>query len=264
MRSRMNRYYYNEDKQKERTKKNQELYDTVYNMEPLKIVGTIDNLNEIDLKEIDDTLKSREEYRKLKEYKKILNQPNDRYDTDYEASEQPENKVYDINSILERAKTERGTNELDDRYRKLKNTQYNILSNLNINDYNSKEKENDSEEQLKDLIHTITMKKMELESIELDEQDDNLLDDLMPTSNTVITEAVNDKLTNKEVEGDIDKSFYSSSYDFTKEDFEDSKKVKSGNKVSKILIRILLFIVIVMVTIAVLFVVNNYLNIEIF
>ncbi|MDD4036019.1 MAG: hypothetical protein PHS45_01685 [Bacilli bacterium] len=263
MRSRMGRYYSREEEQKERTKKNQELYDTVYNMEPLKIVGTIDNLNEINLEEIENTFKSREEYRKVKEYKKVLNQTNDEYDIDYEEQEQSENKIYDINSVLEKAKTERGMNESDDKYRKLRNTQYNILSNLNINDYASEEEEKDPEDQLRDLIHTITMKKAEFESIKSNEEE-NLLDDLMPTSNTVITEAASDQLTSNEVDGNIDKSFYSSFYDFTKEDFEDSKKVEPSNKVSKVLIKLLLFIVIVIVTVAILFVINNYLNIEIF
>lgn len=255
--------YYNETEQKERTTKNQKLYDTVYNMEPLNVVGTIDNLNEIDLKELDGTYKTREEYRKLKEYKKVLNQTNDRYSSDYENLDDVEEKVYDINSILEKAKTERGIEDHEDKYRKLKNTQYNILSNLNIDDYNLEE-EKAPEEKLKELIHTITMKKVEYTSTENSDDSDHLLDDLMPTSNTVVTEAVSSQLTTNEVEGDIDKSFYSSSYDFSKEDFEDLKKVEPKSKVSSVLIKILLFIVIVIVTVGILFIIKNYLDIDIF
>lgn len=255
--------YYNETEQKERTTKNQKLYDTVYNMEPLNVVGTIDNLNEIDLKELDGTYKTREEYRKLKEYKKVLNQTNDRYSSDYENLDDVEEKVYDINSILEKAKTERGIEDPEDKYRKLKNTQYNILSNLNIDDYNLEE-EKAPEEKLKELIHTITMKKAEYTSTENSDDSDHLLDDLMPTSNTVVTEAVSSQLTTNEVEGDIDKSFYSSSYDFSKEDFEDFKKVEPKSKVSSVLIKILLFIVIVIVTVGILFIIKNYLDIDIF
>lgn len=255
--------YYNETEQKERTTKNQKLYDTVYNMEPLNVVGTIDNLNEIDLKELDGTYKTREEYRKLKEYKKVLNQTNDRYSSDYENLDDVEEKVYDINSILEKAKTERGIEDPEDKYRKLKNTQYNILSNLNIDDYNLEE-EKAPEEKLKELIHTITMKKVEYTSTENSDDSDHLLDDLMPTSNTVVTEAVSSQLTTNEVEGDIDKSFYSSSYDFSKEDFEDLKKVEPKSKVSSVLIKILLFIVIVIVTVGILFIIKNYLDIDIF
>jgi hypothetical protein len=262
MRRRMDRYY-NETEQKERTTKNQKLYDTVYNMEPLNVVGTIDNLNEIDLKELDGTYKTREEYRKLKEYKKVLNQTNDRYSSDYENLDDVEEKVYDINSILEKAKTERGIEDHEDKYRKLKNTQYNILSNLNIDDYNLEE-EKAPEEKLKELIHTITMKKVEYTSTENSDDSDHLLDDLMPTSNTVVTEAVSSQLTTNEVEGDIDKSFYSSSYDFSKEDFEDLKKVEPKSKVSSVLIKILLFIVIVIVTVGILFIIKNYLDIDIF
>ena len=56
MRRRMDRYY-NETEQKNALQKIK-LYDTVYNMEPLNVVGTIDNLNEIDLKELDGTYKT--------------------------------------------------------------------------------------------------------------------------------------------------------------------------------------------------------------
>jgi hypothetical protein len=285
MRSRMERYYSNETENNERVKKHGELYDTIYRLDPLADVEDVNNVNEIDLESLKNiSNRSREEYHKLEEYKRILNAEENEEEFELTPEEKVEEKVYDINSILEKAKMDREPLDNKDNYRKLKNTQYDILNSLNIGEKTSDieyKEENENHEsdtqRLKNLINTITMNKKEIEIVMKKDGGNNLLTDLMPMDNTIVTESINETTSieddvNHEKDNNesalkienVDQSFYTSSLSFSKTDFEGVKNLESTVKVNNVLIKVLLFILIVIITTVILFVVNNYIDLNLF
>ena len=93
-----------------------------------------------------------------------------------------ENRVYDINNVLEEARKNREEDSLEEK-RKLKNTSYNILASLNKEELEKFRQEKrdrlfKDDEELRDLIDTIASKTLagELEAAS------DLLSDLMATS----------------------------------------------------------------------------------
>ena len=120
-----------------------------------------------------------------------------------------ETREYDINSVLEKATSEKEENYEEDRLRKLRNTQYDILKNLDVYKEAQKEKEeleeeieeaskkdkiskHEEEDKLRELIDTITAKELisEEEVQELDPLD--LLSDLRgDDENTKVLGAIN-------------------------------------------------------------------------
>ena len=93
-----------------------------------------------------------------------------------------ENRVYDINNVLEEARKNREEDNLEEK-RKLKNTSYNILASLNkeeLEKFRQEKKDRlfKDDEELRDLIDTIASKTLagELEAAS------DLLSDLMATS----------------------------------------------------------------------------------
>jgi hypothetical protein len=265
MKSRMEKYYNGEVESNERTKKNQQLYDTMYNLDPIANIEDLDNNIEMNLSDINKR-KNREDYQKIKEYNDIIDIKKDTSIYDYEQEDQQEEKIYDINSILNKAK-ERRNDPSNDKYRNLRNTQYDILSKLNIEKVLTEDETDDisDEERLRNLIHTITMNKRELNNLKNDLSLD-LLADLKPgTDNTIVTEALieekieitNNNSTNEL--NDVDKSFYTNSMTFSKQDFEGTKNIEKVVKSNNILIKILIFLLLVIVSTIVMFVLQNYL-----
>ncbi len=178
--SRMNKYYDSEEGLEEtivpsRTKRNQELYKEVSNLEledfdlnsNVSVIGN--NTENISLDEIKDILdKKYHEKPKKKSFG----------DTDEIALPKinlDETREYDINSILEKAKEKKEVNYEEDRLKKIRNTQYDILKSLDImnSDEEIEEKEDlkpdefrkpvnnaKTEKELIDLIGTISAKEL--------------------------------------------------------------------------------------------------------
>ena len=124
-----------------------------------------------------------------------------------------ETREYDINSVLEKATAEKEENYEDDRLRKLRNTQYDILKSLDVFKEKEKEEEqeleeiedaakkvkiskHEEEEKLQELINTITMKELSSEDEDKDKEFDSLdlLSDLRgDDENTRVMGIVNDE-----------------------------------------------------------------------
>ena len=185
-------------------------------------------------------------------------------------------KNYDINSVIENAKRTREIDYDRERYKKLRNTQYDILSKLDMYDDKSELEEenledfNTDERDLIDLINTVTIHKGEV----------NLLDELMGGEGEETTDPIleeiekndfkeqieeikeREEVSAKPVLADlkdkttkIDNSFYTNSMSFSKEDFEGfeelEKSVKKNNIFATILIAILfVFIIVTLVIMA--------------
>lgn len=197
-------------------------------------------------------------------------------------------KDYDLNSVLEKA---RKTREIDydrERYKKLRDTQYDILSKLDT--YESKEDElvnnlaedfNTDERTLIDLINTVTIHKGDVNLLEelMGDEGEETTDPiekeiekgemkselLKEEKEELITKTINDidvKKSNKpelaqlkDKTMQIDNSFYTNSMSFSKDDFEGfdelEKSVKKSSLMSTILIIIfIIFIVITLVIMA--------------
>lgn len=249
MPSRMEKYYNNNQSRASRTNRNTELYRNLYDGKEysnVEGIATIEKNNEIDINKIQELLKAHEEIKQdrkpivKRQIRKIEEEP-----------EELKEKNYDIMDVLTKAKSEYND---DNKSRSLKNTQYNILKNINI-------KETNEDDSLKDLINTITstsvLNKLGDRDLSL-----NLLEELKSDNNTMIGASGSNEIFKNEIEkvkedDDIDRSFYTSSLSFGEKDFEQLNDIKSSLKKNNVLITILVFFFLVVVITGILFVLYN-------
>ena len=186
MARRMDRYNTSNTDEVKRSNKNQELYHDIGTN--TKYTNFVD-VRDANAYRVDDKSNSytRENYQHMKEYTNIAPKTRIRKEFDdfnhlYNTNE---NRVYDINSVLEKAREQRENRE-EEALRKLKNTNYNILASLNPNELEKyrEEKKNrlkpEAEEGLKELIDTMISKTLAGEISK--ETGVDLLSDLMATN----------------------------------------------------------------------------------
>jgi hypothetical protein len=249
----MERYNNVEQDQSARTKKNQDLYEDIYsNTFSSSNVTLLDNANEIDISKIQELVQNREGYNRIKEFKSVLKTPSAEEDKEnYDIYEDIDNKIYDINTILEEAKAKRGVSERE-KYRNLKNTQYNILTKLNLNEEEEKEEMVTDfftqDKTIKDLLVTLDEDKNK------DLQAKTSLDlfENLKGNNTVLTEPISEEAKKINVNSpEENDTFYTSHLNFTKEDFEDFQNlhntVKKNNTLIKVLISILILVLLTVI-----------------
>lgn len=276
MNSRMERYSELDSKSSSnsRVTKNQTLYEDI-NSQTLSRIKTYDNFKiiddvpkEIDIEKIKKYLTSTKE--ESVERKKIFINPKD--DEIIEEKEEP--KIYDINSIIEEARSKKETTYEEDKYKKLHNTEYDILKKIEI--YNSSKAEknepefNTDERTLIDLINTVTMKK---------EEEKDLLSELTGgNENTVVTNPINEEIKKEEVKineveppkkeseniSTIDKSFYTNSMNFSKEDFESINELEKEVSKNTFLVKFSIFLLILLVIGTVIVILNYVFNLRLF
>lgn len=178
--SRMNKYYDNSEAIEEtflpsRTRKNQSLYKEVSNLEledfdlnsNASVIGN--NKDNISLDEIKNILEKRyHEKPRKKSFGDTDEIPLPKINLD-------ETREYDINSILEKAKEKKEVNYEEDRLKKIRNTQYDILKSLDVingeeeieekedikpDEIRTKKPNAKTEQELIDLIDTISAKEL--------------------------------------------------------------------------------------------------------
>ncbi len=269
-----------------RTEKNQNLYNDLGHLERYTTMSDVSKIEAVELNAAKKNYRTREGYHKIKDYnipniaiekpliRKELDEFNYLYNTD-------EHKTYDINRVIEEAKELREKDSLE-RKRKLHNEKYNILESSDEELEKFKEetklrhKPIENEQELEDLINTITSKELRKE---IDKATDNnsLLSDLMATNvneevlkpiATKIDDQDNNKddetkqlegVKNKEALNDIDESFYTKSLDLSEEDFDfDDENVKKPSKLLTFLKFIFSLILIIGVGIGVYYVITNF------
>lgn len=243
--SRMDKYNSNSvNTTQSRSKKNEQLYEQLYTNKVYTEFTDISSNNVIDLSNVSNETKynRREEFQKnrmfnqdssLASFKKYSNLGDNN-----ENISNLDKKSYDINEILENAKKNRTEDEEMRKKRYLKTVEYSIISDL-TNDRLKESKDGsqklskDEEENLEELIHTITSNSLRKKI------DDELLSDLLPTeeSETIISKQLLDDLeqtnssdgelintereeNNEDEDAGIDRSFYTKSMDLSEEDFE--------------------------------------------
>lgn len=253
--SRMEKYYKNSSEVKQRSQKNKDLYHSIYDYgeySNIEGIATIDKNNEVDITKIKNTIKNRENYKREKQYRQITNKKEDYVDTEISHEfEKKEQKSYDIRDVLNKAKDKKN---IDNSYRSLDNTSYNILKNLELGEDKRKNYKDYDDDELKELINTITStsmlnqmddKELGLNMLNLDETksigEDNSVKKLLE-------QAKRYEERKKESPIEIDNSFYTSSLNFSKDDFEEANGVVTKRKSKKILLKILLFIGLLVLT----------------
>lgn len=253
---------YNESSSMSRVAKNTDLYKQINDSEldnfnvhsNATIIGNQDR--EINLEQIKKILDKR--YNNAPQRKSIRIEPQE----EVTRLDNEDTKEYDLTKVLEKAKDEKVETYEENRAKKLRNTQFNILNNLNIDDEKKEENEEkkyNPEENLMNLINTITIneaKKREEKKDDVDPLD--ILTDLKGDDDTQVYESVKTSVTsiteikekednsNKETKKEeLDNSFYSTDM-FKKKDFEDddNEDFLDNDKVS-IGIKILIALVII-------------------
>ena len=221
--------------------------------------------NEIDITKIKNMLKNRESYKKQKQYRQItktenLDEKEDAKDIiSNDFTEKKEEKIYDIRDVLNKAKDKKPEKES---FHSLDNTNYNILKNLKLNNENKKEYEDDD---LKELINTITStsmlnqmtdKELGLNMFDLDSTTD-VKREGNDSIKSLLEQAKKYEEKKKVEQTNIDNSFYTSSLNFTKEDFEEANQYSKEKKSKKILLKIFVFIFLIAITALIIFGVYN-------
>lgn len=161
MKSRMDKYYNNEETLPlSRASKNANLYKEVnttdledFNLNSnVSILG--DNTPNIEIDKIQQILSKKYH----EEPKQKINIPSVE---EIETLDLNETREYDINAILDKAKETKKVDYEVDRLKKLRNTQYDILNNLDLDPKKEHDEEVTTEQaKLMDLINTITSKEM--------------------------------------------------------------------------------------------------------
>ncbi len=268
MDSRMSKYNVDENDNLSRVKKNDDLYKNLnkndldnYNVYNNTAIIGENKKNQIDIENLKKILDTR--YKEVPKRKSIrLEDPEETYEKDLEIT-----KEYDINSILNKAKSEKVTTYEEERVKKIRDTQYDILQKLDVEKEDPKEEKN---ENLLNLINTISINETKQNTDELDLlsslKGDDKTEVLKPmekeTSNEVISKSL-DEVKNEQNEitkliksteektaalksNDIEENFYTASTKFAKKDFE-KLDIEDGKRsiVTEIIVVIILLAFIV-------------------
>ena len=252
MPSRMDRYNEESHDVSSRTTKNQQLYKDLYSNKMYTDFIGLEKDNVVDLSMVQESKKniSRSDYNKGRMfYENNKNTINESENTSINSSyqrilDEDKEKLYNINDIMEYARKNREIKDAEEKKRKLKSVEYNILSDLSqekVKEYRDRKEKGiskDEEENLEELINTITSKSLK------NKIEDQLLEDLLPQDEeeTLISTALLDEIekgtaneidddtkevnentkeqieTTEELEKGLDKSFYTRSMDLKKED----------------------------------------------
>ena len=162
MDTRMNKY---DNKSFSRVAKNEELYKEINDASldnfsvrsNATVIGNQDP--EIDIEKIKKILDTK--YNNAPKRKSIrIDIPEEEEEVDTEPT-----KEYDLNVVLEKAKDELPETYEEARAKKLRNTQFDILNNLHIEEDQEEEEPSKAEEDLMELINTISINEKKISEI---------------------------------------------------------------------------------------------------
>lgn len=270
MKSRMEKYYSSQPETTRRSQKNQSLYREIYDLgeySNIEAVATLDRTNEIDITKIKNMLKNREEYKRQKEYRNLLRKEDEEKEEVKEEIKE-EVKSYDIKEALEKLKEQK---KEDDAYRSLDNTNYNILKELKIKNDRKKELNKEDDKELKELINTITSTSL-LNKLDNEELSLNMLEELASNGETTIQEkstvealleeakALDQKKQIQEKSNEIDNSFYTSSLNFDRKDFEDLYEKEDKKSRTNLKIKLVVGVILGLISLAIIFIIYKFIG----
>lgn len=195
-----------------------------------------------------------------------------------------ETREYDINAILNQAKSEKEVDYEKERLKKLRDTQFDILNSLDLEKEDSVPIEKaDTQSELMDLINTITARELiTKDKLSLDDKKEidplDILVDLKGNDDTIIVGGVHEEESVGETspimsleEADKIKPMImeekkkldlTNTLQFTQSDFDDFNDLKKEVKSSKALIYIIIAIVSIVLIIGLVIFLNNFLNLN--
>lgn len=251
-----------------RSRKNEELYQEMNHDELTEInlasnahvIG--ENNRNIDVEKIKELLEKKyhEEPRKSRS---LIKQQEEIEEEVEEPKE--ETKEYNINAIIEKAKQDKEIDYERERLKKVRDTQYDILKGLSLNEEKEEEpsKVTSNKDDLVNLINTITEKELTSKMDPLD-----ILTDLKGSENTVVLDGIKEQVEKEEQKPkenekkEIDKTFYTNSVSFSKSDFDDFNDLKEDMETNKTLIKVLLIIITIAFIAGVLFFANHFFHLN--
>ena len=283
MKTRMEKYYDEENNNIAlREKKNKSLYENIddYEVEDYKIEANAtvldNNAKNIDVEKIKKILDTK--YNRQPKRRSIVLEEEKYSEPDISLDETRE---YDINAILEHARSEKEVDYEKERLKKIRDTQYDILNSLDI-EGEEKEEEKTENNELMDLINTITAKELEVKNTKKSDNLDplDILTDLKGSDDTVVVDGVRDEeesvnetspimsleeadkikptiMDNKTVD-------LTNTLQFTQSDFDDFNDLKKEVKSSRALIYIIIVIVSLILIAGIIIFLNNFLNLSLF
>ena len=222
-----------EEVKKSRVNKNHTLYDEINSKIGFEEITPYNSDEQINLSSLDMGNLKRGEYQRVKDYKVLLEDKEDVNDQEKVEKVAPK-KNYDINKVLEEAKKNREIDELEGK-RNLKDDDYNVLNTLNRKYLHQKGFTEEDNEELKELIDTITSKTL-VDDIR-DDEEKELLSELLATtidvqleselSNTQIM-ALTESSSDEEELTDTN-SFYSKSLELSGNDLLGDKETEDNS-----------------------------------
>lgn len=283
MKSRMEKYYGNNNETTNlRTNKNEKIYREIHDSEikdfnvnsNVSVIG--DNSNNIDIESLKQIL-DKKYHDNTK--RRSIDIENVKYNNNNNQEElMDEDKDYDINSILEKAYEQKKVDYNENRLKKLRNTQFDILKNLNLETNNNPTKE---DENLMTLINTIAENEKSSNPLDIltdlkGDEDDEVVEGASSTKtlelkNTDEVKQLNNEKINlhetktedNSVKNLIDNSFYTNSLKINKKDFEDFNDLEKDTKAGKIKIIVLILIILVIIF-GIIILLNRILNLNLF
>ena len=255
MASRMDRYYNSSNSSMERSRKNKDLYKKVHNESRSEIdsLRSVSKANEIDLSKLKSIVSDREAYNKERKLRQTIDKSSlnidipskkddiESYDImDVEPSkfeeeksvEEPKN--YDLSDVLNKALDD--YSESDSKNRNLKNLEYTDLNNLNLHKKEYKNSELELKDMIKSIHNTSDLNKLGDDALLLD----SLKSDTMVGDSSIKKVIEQDEKEEKRDDTkELDKSFFTNTFDFDDEDFDELLARKHSKK-KKIIIAIII------------------------
>lgn len=285
MKTRMQKYYDGETNTLLREQKNMHLYNNMENIEDIDYRidtnATIlqDDAKNIDVEHIKKILDNK--YNQTPKRRSIVIEEDEQEDLDINLDETRE---YDINAILERAKSDKEVNYEKERLKKLRDTQFDILNSLDIEEKKEPEAQEENNE-LMDLINTITAREL-ISKDKLEEPKENnvdpldILTELKGSDDTVIVGGAHESESIGETspimsleEADKIKPLVmeeekknnqnlTNTLQFTQSDFDDFNDLKKEVKSSRALIYAVIIIVSLIFIAGLIIFLNKFLNLN--
>ena len=261
--SRMERYYKKEAQGSSRTKRNTRLYNSIYSYgkySNIEGIASIDNTNQIDITKVKQMLDNREKYQAERKYRRLTNEENEVQELPKVRSryKEEEDRTYDIMDVLTKAREKK---EPDDKERVLSKTSYDVLKNLDLKRNATRKDYYDNDDDLKDMIQTITNTSMLNKLDDADLAADMFSDlkghneDTQVGNLNNIKELIEENKKNekeKEKEQTMDNSFFTSNLKLKKKDFVGyEEEEKKGSVFKTIFVTILILGIIAVVGILV-------------
>ena len=208
-----------------------------------------DNARSIDVDQIREMLDKK--YRdNIPKRKSISVDPT--YNEEEVVTEKNDEKEYDLNAILDKAKQNRKVSYEEERFNRIETSSSEKLIDEINRKYKPKD-ESDEAAELLNLINTIT----ELELKNQNKENNVELDDNVDTPNLIAAQELTEKDDNEE-------TFYTGKLAIKENDYDDFKEIQDDINSNSIVIKILIFIFIIVILGIVVFALNKYLNLGLF